>query len=505
MIVVCTGCSAKFKVADEKVGARGSKLRCSKCQTVFTVRREEAPAPSHPAPPGMASEPPAGPPPLPSTRRPAAAAPSAELGAPVDARSAFEIDLEPPPPRASVEPDPFAPPLPDDPFAASFTPPPGEADPPADPFGAGGPAEPDPFAAVQAPVPSELLHAPPAAAPVPVDDPFAASLPPLGGERPGGDLALEERTTPPPRLLRPQSSAPVDDPFGGMADYGDAALDAGHPGDIPPMSSELPGEPFGGFGAGVPAASGPEAGEPAAAPPPHREAPLRVDPFAAAAVDADPLQVGSARGHAAASGHDAAAAQPDGGPDQPVEPAGTSALARLRSAAVNAVSLLALLALALALLVVWRGNVPLAEAAHPSRLLAALTHQDRAPAPFAPRHVTSGLYERARGAPVLFVRGEVVSNAPAPVAGVRVAVELVRDGAVVARGEALAGGLLSPEELHDAADASALARAAESAAARAPGVVQPGQALPFLVALPEYPGDLAGVALRVRAEGEPGR
>ena len=45
MIVVCTGCSAKFKVADEKVGPKGAKLKCSKCQTVFLVRREEAPAP----------------------------------------------------------------------------------------------------------------------------------------------------------------------------------------------------------------------------------------------------------------------------------------------------------------------------------------------------------------------------------------------------------------------------------------------------------------------------
>jgi len=40
MIVVCTSCSARFRVADEKVGPRGAKLRCSKCQTVFTVQRE---------------------------------------------------------------------------------------------------------------------------------------------------------------------------------------------------------------------------------------------------------------------------------------------------------------------------------------------------------------------------------------------------------------------------------------------------------------------------------
>ena len=41
MIVVCTGCAAKFKVADEKVGPKGAKVRCSKCSTVFQVRHDE--------------------------------------------------------------------------------------------------------------------------------------------------------------------------------------------------------------------------------------------------------------------------------------------------------------------------------------------------------------------------------------------------------------------------------------------------------------------------------
>src|SRR5512133_3316405 len=44
MIVICTKCQAKFRVADDKIGARGAKVRCSKCQTVFLVRPEGAPA-----------------------------------------------------------------------------------------------------------------------------------------------------------------------------------------------------------------------------------------------------------------------------------------------------------------------------------------------------------------------------------------------------------------------------------------------------------------------------
>src|SRR5512140_3364439 len=73
MIVICTKCQAKFRVADDKIGPRGAKVRCSKCQTVFLVHpvlgtmpvtdgdarhargteaeRAPAPAPAAPAPP----------------------------------------------------------------------------------------------------------------------------------------------------------------------------------------------------------------------------------------------------------------------------------------------------------------------------------------------------------------------------------------------------------------------------------------------------------------------
>jgi predicted Zn finger-like uncharacterized protein len=524
MIVVCSGCAAKFKVADEKVGPKGAKLRCSKCGTVFMVRRDEpvgAPPGSAPAAaPAPAPEPfvetppapPLSPPPLPRRTSTAASiggleAPprSTELGAPVDARSAFEIDLEPSAPRGLPGPDPFAPALPDDPFATAAAPePPPEPEPapeaphlpaPLDPFGLGD-ASPDPFAAVQAPVPPELM-ATAAASPGPSDDPFAAALPPLeGGQSPGGDLALEERTTPRPRAARPQSSAPMDDPFGAPVEGGDLSFDGGQPGDIPPMSTDLPGEPFAGFAPVVPGA------EPQrAAPAPRLEAPLHVDPFAAAAVDADPLRVAGAPG----PGGSGAAPGPSVAAEAALDGTAPRRLARLRSAAVNAVSLVAVLAAALALLLVWRGDVPLSVAVHPSQLLAALARSDRPAEPLTTRHVSSGFYPRARGAPLLFVRGEVVSGAPAAVPGVRVAVELVQAGAVVARGEAAAGAVLDPETLHGAVDAAALAMAAGDAALGAPAALQPGQVVPFLVALVDYPADLSGVSLRIRVEGERAR
>lgn len=68
---------------------------------------------------------------------------------------------------------------------------------------------------------------------------------------------------------------------------------------------------------------------------------------------------------------------------------------------------------------------------------------------------------------------------------------------MIARGEALAGAVPSPEALHGAADAAALAAAAREAAARAPARIAPGDAVPFLVAIADHPADLEGASLRV--------
>jgi len=50
MVIECTACRARFKLADEKVKPGGTKVRCSKCKEVFTVM---------PPPPPAAEEPPA--------------------------------------------------------------------------------------------------------------------------------------------------------------------------------------------------------------------------------------------------------------------------------------------------------------------------------------------------------------------------------------------------------------------------------------------------------------
>ena len=41
MIVQCEACQTRFRLADEKIKAGGTKVRCSKCKEVFTVMPPE--------------------------------------------------------------------------------------------------------------------------------------------------------------------------------------------------------------------------------------------------------------------------------------------------------------------------------------------------------------------------------------------------------------------------------------------------------------------------------
>jgi predicted Zn finger-like uncharacterized protein len=453
MIVICTKCEAKFRVADERVGPRGANVRCSRCREVFFVQPAAGAAPAAGAP---------------------AAAPAVPGGLAVDLERGASPSLENPfavdPVRApsGARPPPLPPPLPTrvspgpaDPFAAFAA-----SAPSADPFAAGAPAPPDPFAAGAPPAgPFAPARAP--AAEIPEADPADLLAVAAGGGDPdpasaslalegttGNGLALEDRQTPHPVPAAPRGGGADAFPAGGGYGADPAAYDSGGFGEdeSPALASE-------------PAVAGaePVAPPPATAPPEEARPPTRA-PAPAPEPDA---RIPGARG------------------------------SRLRAAVVNAIALAALLAAALAILVVWRTEGHLdATSLRPAAIVAGLRRAG-APGPFSPRDVRSGLYEREKGPPVLFVRGEVVSRAPAPVAGVKVAVEIVRDGRVIARGEALAGAVPTPEALHRAADAAALAAVAREAASRAPSRVAPGDAVPFLVAIADHPADLEGASLRV--------
>lgn len=52
MVIECTECHTRFKLADDKVKPGGTKVRCSKCKQIFTVMPpEQAPAPPPATPP----------------------------------------------------------------------------------------------------------------------------------------------------------------------------------------------------------------------------------------------------------------------------------------------------------------------------------------------------------------------------------------------------------------------------------------------------------------------
>jgi len=48
MIITCTECQTRFRLADEKIKPGGSRVRCSVCQNVFTVLPAAVPAATHP-------------------------------------------------------------------------------------------------------------------------------------------------------------------------------------------------------------------------------------------------------------------------------------------------------------------------------------------------------------------------------------------------------------------------------------------------------------------------
>src|SRR5512137_3017145 len=54
MIVACSACSTRFRVADQKIGPRGARIKCSRCGQTFSVA---APPPAEPTPGPLPPEP----------------------------------------------------------------------------------------------------------------------------------------------------------------------------------------------------------------------------------------------------------------------------------------------------------------------------------------------------------------------------------------------------------------------------------------------------------------
>lgn len=507
MIVVCSACQARFKVADDKIGPRGARVRCSKCQTVFVVHKDLGAIPEEaqqaaPAPFPSAPAPPAGGMDLDLEGAPGAGVrPNGFSGNPFARPSAPDPFSAAPP--ASPPPDPYGA---ADPFAAASPP-----SPPADPFSAQDPFSAgsggafgavDPFVATVAGASpglptsavtdlSDLLGSappPPAAAPQPdsetsgiLDSGFdfdpSAGEPGLEPQAPaapsapsfdaGADLALDERT-----------------PAHGVATHGTAPPAIPGFGDLDPFEEQggaqaAPASGGSGFASADFDAFGDGSEAEAPPPPPPPRAPPPREPSAEE------------------SAHPPAAAEPAPAveaSDEAIPASGFRRTSRLRAIAVNAVSLVALLAVVLGMLAFWRGGFRPGAGGlfRPSEVLGAIGEE----ATFRTAQVRSGIYERIDAAPLLFVTGNALSHAKAPVAGLRVSVELVRKGAVLARGEARAGPVPSPEELNGYKDAASF-DAALARRAKPPDRVKPGDSVPFLVAIADFPPDVAGAALRI--------
>jgi len=317
-------------------------------------------------------------------------------------------------------------------------------DPFAQPPAGATPALSDPFAALENPQPPGMAGRGPEADPFaslpPLPDPVAGAGTPLPG---GAAISLEEVQN-----RRPVSHAP---PGLEAIDAVEARADFRTPG---PSGLEVQERARQALAAEAPAVAAPP--RPARTP----SAPLPPAPGPATA-----------------------------GPAAPVPAARRFGLSSLM---VNSLSLALLLALAGGLYLSWKGLGkgtalwPPGGGARPEPLLAA-------------RDVRAGLFDTAAGRPVLCVRGQVEARA-ATAGPVRVLVEVTTGGRKVARAEALAGAVPTPEEVWLLDGAAGAERLRSSLAPRAAPRMGPGERQPFTAVLWDFPEDLRGLDVRVVAE-----
>ena len=162
----------------------------------------------------------------------------------------------------------------------------------------------------------------------------------------------------------------------------------------------------------------------------------------------------------------------------------------LRAFMPDSLWLALLVALAIGIVLGWRGHLA-------SRLRAAMGGGGAAALEIG--GVRGGLYDTSSGAPALVVRGEVVARA-AVEGPVGVRVELLEGSRVVATGEALAGAAVTPEEVFAATDVDQAAALRRALDARARSGLEAGGRAPFAVVFPPPAPDPHGIELRVTAE-----
>ena len=439
MIVACSACSTRFRVADEKVGPRGARIRCTRCGQTFSVV----------PPPAQEPEPAPWPPPPPPPRPPEVPhEPTGTGGWPTGVLEVGGPGSEPgSSPGHALHPD--------DPFAAfgSLSEP--EAAAPPAPAAAPPPAL-DFLGSLPVTNLSDLERtgAVPLLPPLPpVADPGPDSAGPGSGSGRGfdaeGDLSLEERTpaaTPireaAARWSEPEASQAI---AVGPDGFQEVDLASGEARPDPAFDSTrevaIPApEPRGQAG---------QDGAPPIPPPKGEPAPV----------------------------------------EHPYEPTSITRIspARLRAAAMNVLSLAALLVVTLGIVLWWRGE----------RIGSLLRWPGAGPQAVDVSQVASGVYEGMHGQPMVFVRGVVRATKGSVEGPVTIRVVMERGGTMLGAATAVAGAVPSAEDLAAVTTPGELAGLKAQVEGGAPRSLDPGGDLPFLALLPLPAGDVGTIRFRV--------
>jgi predicted Zn finger-like uncharacterized protein len=440
MIVKCEQCQTRFKIPDEKVTEKGVKVRCTKCQSTFRVKK--APETTAPTAPPKAAE--------------------------SDPFALFGSAADPPSDEATRPyPSPLRPPL-----SPSFD---AQKELPQAAFESPtrvGPLPPRPEGK------REVASAPQSWSPPPPPQPApsAATLPAM----PALDFGAPMEAAPP--------QVPQADPFA------PSAQDGGLLGDIPLM-----GPTGNDVDVDLDGSSGPTGLPPTDARDELFQMPPPPPPAAVVAMAPAPSLAPAGRVALAAAGK-GDVGKPAGRPDDvgmAEQAKGQGAFRRVAGVVVN-------LAVAGALMVLFgAGATAYLTGGKLDRTAFSIDRVKTlfaAPKTMVARGVTNGLYQTRTGRPVLFVHG-VVENRGAAAGKGKVRAEILEGEALVRAVEGYAGALATPEDLfglNNAADVDALNAKSKSAAA----ALAPGAQSEFLLTFYEYPPDLASFRIKVTVAEE---
>ena len=440
MVVQCTTCQSKFRIADDKVTDRGVRVRCTSCKNVFQVKKAGAAATD--------------------------AAPGPGSTVALSSLDAAAVS------RATARPGAFRPAP-----GASFPAP--AARPPAARGGANGAARRlqanDLFGMAELTGDAPLSDlAPPLPQPPPAPTPAAARPMPNFDDI---DIDVEDAPPPPPLPSRPPPTPTATRP-------------------TPPNASAPPSPPSDDFSLDGEAAPPPPSPGGEDAPDSDESVPVTIGAFKSSALK-DPFE-GMNLGEPGTGAielatqprkdklAEAAKADAPAGQEAPPVPDISPGRDMVSSALTGLVGA----ALAVAVVIV---------AALSDDASAGWLGFGRGNEVVATR-VVSGLYDTASGKPVFFIRGRIENRGTRIRGPVRVTAELTSDGTEV-KAEAIAGAEPTAEDvwsLRSQADVDKLNRDLD--VTRVERKLQPGTSLPFFAVIPDPPPDLQRHRLHVRVE-----